>query len=288
MKKILIPSYLQNAKNLTKIRPYLFFHIPKSAGMSLVSGITSCFEEMKRELPYQVWYGRSDSPKAQDDQVGIQAARQCIQEHGADSVGGFIGSHSPMMVVEEAQIEFKMITVLRSTVDRVLSAFSYDCMRCNKIPSAIGLQEFINRPKQINVTVKTLLGIESLTGGEADIAANLLKEYFYAYCFIEDINLLISSILSLENLPNLHIGRENRTIDTFRYQPTDSEILQIKQLNQEDEALINTLGYGSLKLPEYSRSHGISEDVVRVGGRQTNDRYGYHSKLQKLRNLQVS
>ena len=256
--------------------------------MSLVSGITSCFEEMKSELPYQVWYGRSDSPKEPEDQVGIKAALQCIQDHGSDSVGGFIGSHSPMMVIKETQIQFKMVTVLRGTVDRVISAFNYDCMRNNKQPSAVGLQEFINTPKQMNVTVKTLLGLDSICGGEAVIAGNLLREYFYAYCFIEDINLLISSILSLENLPNLHIGRENRTIDTFRYQPTATEVMQIKRLNQEDEALIDILGYGSLKLPEYSRSFGMSKDVVKVVGRQTNERYGYHSKLQKLSQLLAS
>lgn len=282
------PSFQQDIDSPHKTRPYLFFHIPKSAGMSLVAGVTSCFEAVKAGLPYRVWYGRSDKPYSEDDQVAIKAVKQYVLEHGAGSVGGFVGSHAPSGVIQEAGIEFKMITVLRRTEDRVLSAFNYDCMRNNRQPTARGLQAFIELPKQQNVSVKTLLGIDVISGGEASIAANLLKEYFFAYCFIEDINLMISAILSLEGLPNLQLGQENKTIDTFRYQANSDEIEKIKQLNQEDEALIDLLGYGSLKLPAFSKSFGMSPSVVTVVSRQTSESYGYHSKIQPLSQLQAS
>jgi hypothetical protein len=288
MSKNFIPSFQQAISTNHVTRPYLFFHIPKSAGMGLTAGFGSCYERAQVSLSYRPWHGRVDDPKGHKDQHVINAVKEYIEINGVDKVGGFVASHKPIVVLEEAGIEFKMVTVLRRTEDRVLSAFNYDCMRCNQEPTAVRLQAFIHLPNQQNVSVKTLLGIESISGGEADIAENLLKEYFYAYCFIEDINLMISAILSLEGLPNLQLGQENKTIDTFRYQPSQAELEQIKQLNQEDESLIELLGYGSLKLPEFDKSFGMSQSVVKVMSRQTSEKYGYYSKIFKLSQLEAS
>ncbi|NVK42149.1 MAG: hypothetical protein HWE39_12990 [Oceanospirillaceae bacterium] len=280
--KEFIPSFKQSMKADEKTRPYLFFHIPKSAGMSVVSGIASCYEQVESNLSYQAWYGRADDPKSQENQIVINAVKQYIQRHGENSVGGLVASHSPTSVLNEAGIEFKMITVLRGTVDRVLSAFNYDCMRKSIRPSTQAFQDFIHKPQYQNVSVKTLLGVSTIEGGEADIAATLVKDYFYAYCFIDDLNLMISSILSIEGLPNLQLGKENKTIDTFRYQASPEEIEQVKELNLEDQRLIDLLGYGSMKLPRFSTEFGMSENVVIVSGRQTSEKYGYHSRIQKL------
>jgi len=286
--KDFIPSFNQANQLNQSNQPFLFFHIPKSAGMSLVSGMVSCYDQVSNTLPYKAWYGRIDDINSQSSRSTISAVKQYIKSDNSREIGGFIGSHAPMQVLQEVPIEFRMLTVLRRTEDRVLSAFNYDCMRNNRQPTSVGLDEFISLPNQQNVSVKTLLGIKEISGGEADIAANLLSDCFYAYCFIEDMNLLVSAILSHEGLPNLQLGQENKTIDTFRYKPNSEELAKIKMLNQEDERLINILGYGSLKLPKFSTSYGMSQNVVKVMGRQTNERYGYHSKIQKLSQLQAS
>lgn len=280
----LIPSYTQNKKPSTdKTVPYLFFHIPKSAGMSLFIGLGSGFHHGKDRLSFPYIVSRIDDEKKDSDV--LSSLTDFFVEHKSKDVGGIIASHIPNKVLNSANTRFKFITVLRDPIDRVMSAFTYDCMRNDIIPTSILLNDFVKKQDNQDVMTKTLLGINTIKGGEGVVSANMVKESFYAYCFVSDLNELIESLITESGLPNIVLGSENQTLEKFKYKGTESDRQLIASMNKEDVELVNEIGFGSKNIPAYEKTKNISDRTVKVMGDQTSSKYNGESALYKTEDL---
>jgi hypothetical protein len=267
-----IASYIQtNNDSLEERVPYFFFHIPKSAGMSLFGGLSSTYQIYNKSLSYKSLAVRADD-KVQHKNI-IDELKKFFNNKKKGELGGIIASHIPNYILQKINHPFKFITVLRDPVDRVISAFTYDCMRNSTEPSKSRLIEFINDESNRNISVKTLLGIDELSGGEGKVAAGLIKESFYAYCFVQDIDELTSAILSKEGLPNLVMGKENQTLNQYKYYANDDDRKLITSLNTEDCLLVSTLKMNSKQIPEIEKTSKLSSITIRVKGAQTSNKY---------------
>jgi hypothetical protein len=138
-----IASYIQtNNDSLEEKVPYFFFHIPKSAGMSLFGGLNSSYQIYNKSLSYNTLTVRADDKIAHKNI--IDELKKFFINKKKGSLGGIIASHIPNYLLQKINHPFKFITVLRDPVDRVISAFTYDCMRNSTEPSKSRRIEFIN------------------------------------------------------------------------------------------------------------------------------------------------
>lgn len=280
----LIPSYIQSNKLSTeKTVPYLFFHIPKSAGMSLFIGLGSGFHHGKDRLSFPYIVSRIDDEKK--DLEVLSSLTEFFVKSESQEVGGIIASHIPNKVLNAANTPFKFITVLRDPISRVMSAFTYDCMRNDIMPTSVLLNDFVKKESNQNIMTKTLLGINKIQGGEGVISAKMVKNNFYAYCFVSDLNELIESLITESGLPNIALGSENQTLEKFKYTGSEEDRLLIASMNKEDVDLVNEIGSGSKNIPAYEKTSNISDRTVKVMGDQTSSKYNGESALYKTEDL---
>lgn len=283
----LIPSYIQNQPlSKSKRKPYLFFHIPKSAGMSFSTGMQNIYEHVGSKQSYPCCFVRCDDEKSEAGKQNFVSVGEFFERFSNEGVGGVVVSIMPDKVLEVTKKQpFKFITVLRDPVDRVVSSFGYYCMRNTIDPSEALFDVFIRKEENKNISTKTILGIKESTPGTGVLAAKIIQENFYAYCFVQDLDEMMSMILSYEGLPNLVLGQENKTLGKYRYEVLDAQRTLISELNTEDMNLVATIGPNSKRLPEIQRGDQVHSQTVVVEGDQSDEKYEANSSLVKTSDI---
>lgn len=275
----LIPSFVQDKPlSLDERKPYLFFHIPKTAGLGFSSAMNSIYQHLRGRLPYQSLFARIDEVNTINGKKDLLSFEKLFTNFPQGG-SGFVASHIPHHLLSTVTQPFKLITVLRDPVDRVVSSFGYYCMRNSIDTNATLFNEFINKEENRNITTKTILGINKATLKTGVLAAKVIKENFYAYCFVKDLDKMMSTILSIEGLPNLILGQENKTLDKYRYKISNEEKELVTELNLEDVNLVSTIGAGAIRLPEIDRGEQIHANSVLLEGSQTGEKYKADSSL---------
>ena len=139
----------------------------------------------------------------------------------SDIAGDFflVASHLPFGFHGKFSQDFKFVTVLRDPFQRVLSAYTYGCMRAQSRPCIDGFRAFFREERNRNVAVKQLSGLpaEVQAPRKAVVAAirNLI-EHFYMYGTTADISRICSAILKKNGMPNVWIDNLNRTEPEYR------------------------------------------------------------------------
>jgi len=258
-----IPSF--DGNHLDNQPLIVFSHIPKSAGTSFNSAIIAAYGQKGVE---NCLVGRIYSTNLLEIKDKITKF-----ENNGLSVKGFISSTIPNITINTFNVPVRLITIIRGAVDRVISHYTYQCMR-EKTPSSIsGLIEFYKSEDNQNVSCKTLMGKSNIKEGDGKACYELLQELYYAYCPVNKINTLTMSVLSTEGLPNVVIAKENYTLPEYKLTAIPEDVIKdILNLNLEDNILSEYV-LNNYRIPNPVSKSSINGNTIKITCSQTEEQY---------------
>ncbi len=214
-------------------RPLFFYHVPKTGGTTFYVAMMYALNLGWRPDWTRQSLGRFDSGP---EVFGDSPATARNLPAGAI----FAASHNCYGFHLLFRQLFLLATIQRDPFRRVLSSYTYECMRANRRSTAAEFEQFIRRPENRNVAVRQIAGRwPRPAAGEAGAAAQAIERLegeFHAYVTADDIGPLLTHYLSAFGVPSVLIANVNRTLPEYRIdgQPYRDEI---HELNAEDHAL---------------------------------------------------
>jgi hypothetical protein len=214
------------------LRRIFLYHVPKTGGTTFFSAISAAFS-LLFHIVRQQSPGAALPDVARFDDPALANLPRVAKDHV------FAASHLPYPFHAKFPHPFSLMTILRDPYRRVLSSYTYACMRKGKSPSQAEFAIFIRRPENIAVQVKQLIGRqpqEAVTIEDGARAVELLQGKFSFYGTTDHIAALTSAILQWNCLPNVLIDHLNKTEQHYRF---DGQALEdeVRALNAAEAPL---------------------------------------------------
>ncbi len=206
------------------IKPVFFYHVKKTGGMSINYSLLSA-QLINGKLPplRQVYSYKYDN---------VAEQQRLLQEPLTST--SMVMSHLNFGAHAAFKETFDLVTLLRDPFKRVLSNYTYSCMRKQQKPSLGGFETYFNAPEHINVMNRQLSPVMAEIDAETTFA-HLQSEFTYFGTTL-DINLFIEYFISRFQLPNVLMPRMNETIPKYRLNAAAFQE-QVLELNKEDVRL---------------------------------------------------
>ena len=209
-------------------RAIFFYHCPKTGGMTINHALQHALACLSAVQQQNLFLGRVDD-------INVPPGKRVAKP------SAFVATHLPFGAHRKIGQEFDLITVLRDPVARVVSGYTYTCMRQDKKPDPGEFREYLALPENVNGMVRQLSGSECRqTLGDADLkqAIENLQRHFVIYVTTGHIPSLISAYLSRFRAPNVLMENANQTLSEYKmdHAPFDEEI---RHLNALDMALFD-------------------------------------------------
>ncbi len=223
-----------------------FYHIPKTAGTSIYMAIkassTIFFQQVRNSIPgfKPPFISRVDTP--------FDQAPQNIDY-------GFIASHLPFGTHNKIPSSFQLMTLFRDPVQRVKSAYLYECLRQDKQVSNSNFEGFFRREENQNFMCRHLGFQGNAPLGE--ITAQL-EEKFALIDIDKNADQVIEDLLSYNCLPNMIMKKLNKSKGAERLQLEDHQ-QEILSLNDTD---LNIYDYFCSNRKRFPQSNGSSSHPV--------------------------
>ena len=203
-----------------------FYHIPKTGGISLFTGLR---------------FAMKMDPSVDNNK---QTARKFLRyDENTTADGnlryGLVASHRPFGAHRIFQQQFELITMVRDPVERLRSAFTYDCMRHNQPVSRHGFEALLKSEYNINRIVKQLSGRSRMAAQASpenlELAQETLSREFACYADITRLDAILEYYLSSRRLPNVVMDILNRTDPSFSFDISDysDEIAERNRLDMD-------------------------------------------------------
>ncbi|MCW5699161.1 MAG: hypothetical protein KIT00_04910 [Rhodospirillales bacterium] len=144
-----------------------------------------------------------------------------------------VGSHHSFPFHRRFATDFKLVTVLRDPYRRIVSAYSYGCMRAKRAPALDAFVAFFRDPNNQNIATKTFASDTAAPQPDADAAFEILHRHFWLFGVTEHIDAIASGYLSHCGFPNVLMERLNSTRPEYRIDATAFED-EIRALNRAD------------------------------------------------------
>jgi len=220
-----------------ELHPIYIYHLPKTGSTTVFSSLRAAFDALFKILKHGVpdftppLIERLDDPKLLEvERFNMQCA--------------LIASHHPFGFHTKFAQQFKLITILRDPYRRVLSSYTYECMRANVPPSAPDFETMFRDEENRNVMVKQLSGLarpQSATPEAVQKAIAHLNEQFFMFGTTRDIATIISTILKINKMPNVICDHLNNTAEKYLLDGRgfEDEIRNLNQLDQELFAFVD-------------------------------------------------
>jgi hypothetical protein len=216
----------------------MFYHIPKTGGMfvyhclgTALLGQSKLIEAANPGFP-GIKYGRVDVVEdlKQVDQLWM------------------IATHLPYgwHLDYKFQPPFQLFTLVRDPFDRVLSNYTYNCMRSSKQPTLEEFWDFAALRENCNTMVR------HFCDGRTDVsqALGILQRDFLAFDTAEHIAEMIEGLLNYANLPNVMVqGKINYTLDQYRLDAAVQVRSEVESLNRADTEFYREIQENPRRLP---------------------------------------
>ena len=259
------PSY--SAGQEVSIQPIFFYHTPKSGGSTLYLGLRSAMTFgyeflMKRKSPLI-------------DRVDAELPPKQFLK----MPWGLIASHLPYGSHQEFAQDFKLIACLRDPIGRVRSAYGYEMMRNDWLPEPEDFQEFFMDPVHCNVTTRLFAPSQS-DNDEGDLLQTAQKNLsaFYAYAPLNQLDQLLSSLLSDMALPNVISTHLNPTVEKYRpdYPELDESIIEHNISDKELYQMAESQPRFPQNWPALQSTKGLNRYYCLCCGQQTTKGARFH------------
>lgn len=239
-----------------KVPRLMFYHIPKTGGLYLFNSLSSALT-IQSKLASAV---NLRFPGFESHRIDTPEAR------GRLNSLWLVGTHLPYGWHLEYQIKppFELFTLVRDPFDRVLSDYTYNCMRNGKRPSLEEFRDFSVLPEHCNAMVRHFCN----GSPDAAQAIGILQRNFLTYDTNEHIPEMLEGLLTYANLPNLMIGgRINYTFDEYKLDASELRP-QFEALNRADMEFYAEVKANPrrLPIPESEGYHPASVLLKETGG----------------------
>ncbi len=264
------PSLIRQIPDAPKF--YTFIHIQKCAGID--------FElPYKAALKYHCKMNNKFSYTSRADDEGtfknIITSFQEIQtkSYNCNQMHGILASHLGIKRLFKEKIVPKdhVITILRPPIERLLSLFSYNCMRANRLPELDEFMDFISQPDNIN---KICFSLDTEEDSPVDTLENKIRESFFACIDVGRSKFLLGELLGRNHLPNVLKENINQTLPDFKLKKEDlpdSSLKKISRLNAKDLDLYQRFKTVPLE-PEILITGKINFETLLISDNQTQER----------------
>lgn len=209
--------------------PVMFYHIPRTGGLSFYSLLRVSLSETIGQLqargapvavPLMDRFDREDAE-----------ARGDIHDYALVATHNAFGFH------RRFRHAFLFVTIGRHPVARVASDYAYNCLRRDTSPDPQAFAAFFRAESAINRATKQLAGQQDgtrpVTAGGLERALDHLRQRFYAYVPDDQVTALTSHFLSRFHIANVLSDRINATRprDRLDVAPWAGEIAALNHLD---------------------------------------------------------
>jgi hypothetical protein len=209
-----------------KVPRLMFYHIPKTGGLYVYNALGSALLLLSQ-------LAKASHPRF----PGFEMARiDSREDMGRVSSLWLVGTHLPYgwHLDYKSAPPYQLFTLVRDPFERVLSNYTYNCMRGGKKPSAAEFLEFAALPENCDTMVRHFCGGTPDSRPDVAHALGILERDFLAYDTVEHIPDMIEGLLTYANLPNVMVGGKiNYTMDEYKLDAAELRP-QIEALNRAD------------------------------------------------------
>jgi hypothetical protein len=219
----------------------MFYHIPKTGGLYVYNALGSALlllsQLTKASHPQFPGFevGRIDSP---EDMARINSL-------------WLVGTHLPYgwHLDYKLATPFQLFTLVRDPFERVLSNYTYNCMRSEKRPVVAEFLAFAALPENCDTMVRHFCGGAPDSQLDVTRALGILERDFLAYDTIEHIPDMIEGLLTYANLPNVMVGGKiNFTMSEYKLDAMELRP-QVEALNRADVEFYAEIKTNPRRLP---------------------------------------
>lgn len=238
----------------------MFCHIPKTGGMFVHNCLSSALLLQSRL-----------AAAANPGFPGFQAYRiDKPEDKERLNFLSLVASHLPYGWHREydSSPPFELFTLVRDPFDRVLSGYTYNCMRNGNTPVMEEFLAYAALPENCNNMVRYFSGGELDSPLDVARVLAILNNDFLAFDTMAHITGMIEGLLTHANLPNVMVkGKINFTLDAYKL---DASAIrpEIEALNRADAELYAEIEARPrrLPLPDGQRYHPATVLLREVGG----------------------
>jgi len=215
-----------------ELHHFYIYHLPKTGATTVYSSLRSSFETHFKILQNGIPNYIPPHIERIDDARALEVERFPL-------TSALIASHHPYGFHKKFTQSFKLITVLRDPYRRVLSSYTYDCMRRGVLPNTEGFIAFFRSEENRNMMTKQLSGLARpnvASSKDLQKAIDHLKQEFFIYGTTQHISKIISTLLKMNKMPNIICDHLNKTEDKYLMDGKEFE-QEIRELNAIDQEL---------------------------------------------------
>lgn len=209
-------------------KPLFFYHIPKTAGLTFRNSLSSSMKFADKH--WQTSY-------FSDLKEEIFSWNENYSDSWMQAKHSLVSAWRPFGFHRRFNQDFNLVTVFREPFARVVSRFRYKCYFGEFECTDAGFRQFFTLEKNRNHQTKLVSGVgdaRGLTTDDLILAKTNLREFF-AYCVIDEVDELLSELLSLYGLPNVVGQRNNVSLAQYslNWQQFKQEVLALNSLDVE-------------------------------------------------------
>jgi hypothetical protein len=219
----------------------MFYHIPKTGGLYVYNALGSALLLLSQLT-------KASHPQFPGFEVGRIDARE---DMARINTLWLVGTHLPYgwHLDYKLATPFKLLTLVRDPFERVLSNYTYNCMRSDKKPDAAEFLEFAALPENCDTMVRHFCGGAPDSPLDVAHALGILERDFLAYDTIEHIPQMIEGLLTYANLPNVMVGGKiNFTMNEYKLDAAELRP-QVEALNRADAEFYAEIKANPRRLP---------------------------------------
>ncbi|WMN59389.1 sulfotransferase family 2 domain-containing protein [Pseudoalteromonas xiamenensis] len=210
--------YLNHLNAKKDSTPVFFYHVEKSGGITFSNTLGFSLQS-KNMHAYR---------------IDIDEELERLKIHAPKL--SLISTHSKFGVHSELNLtKLRLVTFLREPFARVLSDYTYTCMRASEKPSLEGFGKHFRQPRLHNLMTKQLCPLEYFEGASTQAFENL-KANFFAFGTSAHIDAMLDLLITQFDLPNVLTARLNTTTPKYKL-VADEFKEEVLELNSDDAKL---------------------------------------------------
>lgn len=209
-----------------KVPRLMFYHIPKTGGSyvyNALSGALLLFSQI-------IIANNPRFPGFKSDRIDKPEAKAWLDHLWLAATHLPYGWHLDY----KSHPPFQLFTVVRDPFERVVSDYTYTCMRSGKRPAVEEFLDFSALEANRNIMVRHFCGGNLDSHLDVARVMDILERDFLAYDTTHHIPEMIEGLLNYANLPNVMVeGKINYTLDEYKLDVAGLRS-QIEAENQAD------------------------------------------------------
>lgn len=243
-----------------KVPRLIFYHVPKTGGLSFYHALDLALYA----LSHLITLRNPGFHGFKSERIDTPERMQLIENLW------FVATHLPYgwHLKYKTVPLYNPITILRDPFERLLSSYTYACMRRSNKPTVAEFLDYSKLQENQNTMVRFFVGAELDRQLDAEKAVRILERDFLTYGTTNNITTLIEGLLNYANLPNVMIeGKVNFTHSEYKLEASGLRP-QIESLNKADMELYKEIETHPrhLPIPSGDGYHPYSVLLREVGG----------------------